>query len=90
MEGKGTTNAKYILGTFIEQALEEQKEVYVYFIDYTKSFDRAQYDEIITQLTQLKMKSDLRVTKNMFLEQAAAMPADMEISPFKEMKLSVK
>ena len=50
-----TTNAIYTVRTRIEQALEVQKEVYLCFIDYTKAFDRVQPDEIITQLTQLKI-----------------------------------
>ncbi|GFN97983.1 dolichyl-phosphate beta-glucosyltransferase [Plakobranchus ocellatus] len=40
VEGKGTTNALYILRTLIERALEVQKDIYLCFIDYTKAFDR--------------------------------------------------
>ena len=46
--------------------LKIQKDVYLSFIDYTKVFDRARHDEIITQLTQLKIDGrDLQVIKNM-------------------------
>ena len=55
MEGKGTTNAIYTIRTIIERALEVQKRIYLCFTDYTKVFDRVPYDEIITQLTQLKI-----------------------------------
>ncbi|GFO32339.1 endonuclease-reverse transcriptase [Plakobranchus ocellatus] len=40
VEDKGISNAIYILRTLIERALEEQKDVYLCFIDYTKAFDR--------------------------------------------------
>ena len=43
------------LGTMIEQALEVQKEVNLCFINCTEAFDRVQHDEIIRQLTQLKI-----------------------------------
>ena len=56
MEGKGTTNALHALRTMIEPALEVQKEVHLCFIKHTYAFDRVRHDEIITQLTQLKMK----------------------------------
>ena len=39
----------------MEQVLEIQEEVYLCFIDYTKAIDRALLEEIITQLTQLKI-----------------------------------
>ena len=39
--------------TMIEPALEVQKKIYLYFIDYTEAFDKIQQGEIITQ-THLK------------------------------------
>ena len=44
MEGKGTTNAIYILRPIIEQALKVQKEVYLCFNDYTKAFERVPHE----------------------------------------------
>ena len=67
VEGKGTTNAFYILRTLIEPAIEVQKEVYLCIIDYIQAFE-VRHDEIITQLTQLKIDGkDLRVVKNIVL-----------------------
>ena len=74
VEGKGTTNAIFILRTLIERALEIQKDVYLCFIDYTKAFDRVRHDEIIKEQTKLKINGkDLRIIKNMYWEQTAAM-----------------
>ena len=48
----------------IEQALGLQKEVYLCFIDYTDAFDKV-HDDIITQLTELKIDGkDPTVIKN--------------------------
>ena len=65
----------------IEQALEVQKEVNLCFINCTEAFDRVQHDEIIRQLTQLKIDGkDLWVIKIMYWEQTAAMQVDGEVS----------
>ena len=72
VEEKGTTNAINILRTIIEQALNIQKQLC--FIDYTKAFDRIRHDEIITQLTQLKIDgNDLHVIKKMYSQQRVLM-----------------
>ena len=87
VEGKGTTNAIFILRTLIERALEIQKDVYLCFIDYTKVFDRVRHDEIIKELTKLKIDGkDLRIIKNMYWEQTAAMRVEGEISAFQKNK----
>ena len=64
VEGKGTSNAIFMLRTIIEQTLEIQKEVYLCFVDYTKAFDRVQLMEIIKQLQKLHVDvKDLRIKK---------------------------
>ena len=67
MEGKGTTNAFFILRTLIERALEIQKDVYLCFIDYTKAFAKVGHYEIIKELTKLRIDGkDLRIIKIMY------------------------
>ncbi|GFS07156.1 endonuclease-reverse transcriptase [Elysia marginata] len=79
VEGKGTTHAVFTLRVLIERALEVQKDVYLCFIDYTKAFDRVRHDEIIKELTHLHIDGeDLRITKNMYWEQTAAMRVEGE------------
>ena len=88
VEGKGTANAIFILRTLIERALEIQKDVYLCFIDYTKAFDRVRHDEIIKELTKLRIDGkDLRIIKNMYWGQTAAM---REISAFQKIKRGVR
>ena len=91
VEGKGTTNAIFILRTLIERALEIQKDVYLCFIDYTKAFVRVCHDEIIKELTKLRIDGkDLRLIKNMYWEQTAAMRVEGEISAFEKIKRGVR
>ena len=91
VEGKGTTNAIFILRTLIERALEIQKDVNLCFIDYTKAFDRVRHDEIIKELTKLRIdRKDLRIIKNMYWEQTAAMRVEGEISAFQKIKRGVR
>ncbi|GFR87016.1 endonuclease-reverse transcriptase [Elysia marginata] len=74
VEAKGTTNAIYTLRTLIQRAIEVQKDVYLCFLDYTKAFDRVRHDEIMKDLTQIKIDGkDLRVIKNIYWKQTAAM-----------------
>ena len=44
----------------MERALEVQKEVYLCFIHYPKAIIRVRHDEIITQLTQMKINLRVR------------------------------
>ncbi|GFN88081.1 endonuclease-reverse transcriptase [Plakobranchus ocellatus] len=91
VENKGTSNAIYILRTLIERALEEQKDVYLCFIDYTKAFDRVRHDEIITELKQLYIDGkDLRIIKTMYWEQTAAMRIENKTSTFQDIKRGVR
>ncbi|GFS24491.1 endonuclease-reverse transcriptase [Elysia marginata] len=87
VEGKSTTNAVFTLRVLIERALEVQKNVYLCFIDYTKAFDRV---EIIKELTHLHIDGkDLRIIKNMYWEQTAAMRVEGEVSSFQKIKRGV-
>ncbi|GFR89803.1 endonuclease-reverse transcriptase [Elysia marginata] len=91
VEGKGTTNAIYKLHTLIQRAIEVQKDVYLCFIDYTKAFDRVRHDEIMKDLTQIKIDGkDLRVIKNIYWEQTAAMRVEGETSTYQKIKRGVR
>ena len=75
MKRKCTTNATYNLRTVIERALEVQKDArYICASLPTPRRLTVRHDEIITQLTQMKIDGkDTRVIKNMYWEQSGAM-----------------
>ncbi|GFS25466.1 endonuclease-reverse transcriptase [Elysia marginata] len=90
-EGKGTTNAIYMLRTLIERALEVQKDVYLCLIDYTKAFGRVRHTEILKQLKQLNVDGkDLRIIKNIYWKQIAAVRIKNETSTFQNIKRGVR
>ena len=91
VEGKGTSNAIYILRTILERALEHQKDIYLCFIDYTKAFDNVKHDKLIEILKQLDVYGkDLRIISKMYWEQLAAVRVHDEISSYKPVKRGVR
>ena len=91
VEGKGTTNAIYILRTLIERSLEVQKDVYLCFIDYTKAFDRVKHCDLLNQLENLNLDGKyLRIIKNLYWEQSAAMRVDNDLSTFEKIRRGVR
>ena len=91
VEGKGTSNAILKLRTLIERSLEVNKDVCLCFIDYTKAFDRVRHDELVRQLTQLKVDGkDLRIIKNMYWEQRACMKVSNDFSSFEKIQRGVR
>ena len=91
VEGKGTSCVIFMLRTIIERTLEIQKEVYLRFIDHTKTFDRVQHMEIIKQLQKLHVDGkDLRMIKNIYWEQTAAVEKENETCAFQDIKRGVR
>ena len=91
VEGKGTTNAIFILRNIIERCLEVKKDVYLCFIDYTKAFDRVQHSKLIDILENLDIDGkDLRIIKNLYWEQSAAVKIGNEVSKFQPIKRGVR
>ena len=82
---------KVYTGRVIERTLEVNKDLYVCFIDYTKAFDRVRHVEIITILQQLNIDGkDLRIIKNIYWEQKAAVRVEEETSNFQNIKRGVR
>ncbi|GFR73888.1 retrovirus-related Pol polyprotein LINE-1 [Elysia marginata] len=90
VQGKGTTNAVYMLRMIIERAWKCRR-TYTCFIDYTKAFDRVKHWEMIKQLKQLHVDGkDLRIIKNICWQQTAAVRIENETSPFQMIKRGVR
>jgi len=47
VEGKGTSNAIFMLRTMAERVIEKQRDLYVCFIDYEKAFDRVRHADLM-------------------------------------------
>ena len=91
MQNKGTRNAIYILRTLAERAIEMQKDVYLCFIDYSKAFDRVRHKELIQILMELDIDGkDLRLIRNLYCDQKAAIRIGDEISKYLKIKKGVR
>ena len=89
--GKGTANAIYILRNVIERSLEVQKDVYLCFIDYAKAFDRVKHCKILEILEELDIDGkDLKLIRNIYWDQTAAVKIENEISAFQNIKRGVR
>ena len=64
-----------------ERNIKMQQDVYAAFIDYKKAFDRVKHIEIMKDLQEIGIDGKyIRVLKNLYWEQMAAIPIDSELS----------
>lgn len=74
-----------MLRTIAERTLEMQNDLHLCFIDYVK------FEEIINLLKRLNLVGkDLRIIKNMYWQQTAAVKVDNETSVFQKIKKVVR
>ena len=91
VKDKGTRNAIYMLRTLTERAIEIQRDLYLCFIDYTKAFDKLRHEEIMSILDSLNIDGkDLRIVRNIYWEQTAAMRIGNDLSAFQDIKRGVR
>ena len=91
VEGKGTTNAIYILRAIIERSLEVGQDLYFCFIDYTKAFDTVKHEEIMNMLQDINVDGkDLRIIRNLYWQQTAAIRIQSEINEYQTIKRGVR
>ena len=91
VKDKGTINAIYMIRTLTERAIEIQKDLYLCFIDYTKAFDKLRHEEIMSILDSLNIDGkDLRIVRNIYWEQTAAMRIGNDLSAFQDIKRGVR
>ena len=91
VEGKGTVNAVYILRTVIERSIEVNKDLHLCFIDYTKAFDKVRHVNMIRMLEDLQIDGkDIRLIKNIYWKQQAAIRIDNEVRQYQPIKRGVR
>ena len=80
-----------MIRTLKERAIEIQKDLYLCFIDYTKAFDKLRHEEIMSILDSLNIDGkDLRIVRNIYWEQTAAMRIGNGLSAFQDIKRGVR
>ena len=89
---KGTRNAIFTLSMLMERCIEVQKDLYICFIiDYSKAFDKVKHEKLFEMLNQLDIDGkDLRVLRNLYWDQTAAVRVDGELSEYTNIKRGVR
>ena len=91
MADRGTRNAIFTLNMLLERSIEVQKYIYLCFIDYSKAFDKVRHDDLFAILKGLNIDAkDLRILRNLYWEQTAAIRMDSEISDYRAIKRGVR
>ena len=79
--GSGTREGIFNLRTVCEQAIDQGKDVYICFIDYTKAFDRVKHSKIIECLPEIGIDDkDLQIITKMYWEQTAVVRTEHGIT----------
>ncbi|KAK3769432.1 hypothetical protein RRG08_066439 [Elysia crispata] len=88
---KGTRNAIFTLSMLMERCIEVQKDLYICFIDYSKAFDKVKHEKLFEILNQQDIDGkDLRVLRNLYWDQTAAVRVDGELSEYTNIKRGVR
>ena len=75
----------------LERSIEVQKDLHLCFIDYSKAFDKVKHDRLFEILENLDIDGkDLRVIRNLYWDQCAAVRVQDEHSEFKNIKRGVR
>ena len=91
MTGKGTREGIFNLRTIIERYLDNDKILYMCFIDYEKAFDRVNHEKLIQCLQQLDINGkDLKLIRNLYWNQKAFIRTDSGLSPEIQIKRGVR
>ena len=89
-EGKGTTNAIFIMRNLIERSIEVQKDIFLCFIDYSKAFDKVRHARLFAILNKLDIDGKtLRWIRNLYWEQTAAVRVENQLSDWIEIERGV-
>ena len=85
-----TDFAKY-LKMLAERCIEMQKDLYLCFIDYSKAFDKVRHEKLFNILEHLDIDGkDLRVIRNLYWDQSAAVRIGGELSEYNLIKRGIK
>ena len=91
MTGKGTREGIFNLRTIIERYLDNDKVLYMCFIDYEKAFDRVNHEKLIQCLQQVDINGkDLKLIRNLYWNQKAFIRTDYGLSPEIQIKRGVR
>ena len=87
----GTHNAIFMSRMLSERAIEMQKSLFLCFIDYSKAFDNVKYKKLFEMLEDIQIDGkDLRIIRNLYWKQAAAIRISSHVGEYVEIKKGVR
>ena len=90
-KGKGTRNAIFNMRMLTERSVEMQKDLYVAYIDYEKSFDTVKHTELFKELSKNGIDGkDLRIIRNLYWEQLTTIRIGKQHSTWISIKRGVR
>ena len=82
--GSGTREGIFCYNIIAQKHLEVDKDLFTCFIDYSKAFDKVRHNQLMKLLEKLDIDGkDLRIVRNLYWEQSAAVRVEGECSEFK-------
>ena len=91
VEDAGTRNAIFVLRVITEKAVEMQKDIYMCFIDYTKTFDKVRHQELFKDLDKLDLyRKDVHLLASLYWNQTACIQRDGEYSEHTKIRRGVR
>ena len=88
---KSTRNAIFTLSMLAERCIEMQKDLYLCLIDYSKAFDKVRHEKLFNILEHLDIDGKgLRVIRNLYWDQSAAVRIGGELSEYTLIKRGVR
>ena len=89
--GRGTREAIFNLRIITERAMEVNQDIYLCFIDYEKAFDKVRHEDLMQMLIDIGLDGkDLRVIRNLYWDQEAAIRLGGKLSEWKAIKRGVR
>ena len=74
-----------------ERSTEVNKDLFLCFIDYTKAFDKVRHETLLDMLQELEIDGkDIRIIRNLYWNQEAAVRHEGEYSEFCKIKRGVR
>ncbi|GFN96812.1 LINE-1 retrotransposable element orf2 protein [Plakobranchus ocellatus] len=75
----------------MERSMEVQMDLYLFFSDYSKAFDKVKHEDLFKLLTQLSIDAKvLGIPQNLYLVQDAAIRKDNGCSEFEPIRRGVR
>ena len=91
MPDRGTRNAIFVLRRLVKRSIQNQKDVFTCFIDYSNAFDTVKHASLFDLLSSLDIEShDIRLLSNLYWNQQAAVRHNREISESVNIKQDIR